>query len=99
MYGRKFHFGKPNELTQHANTTLYTVDTTEFATAQTVATFHDSRALIHALIRGCLGRDFVREQSKDAFLQFLTCSLLKKTYLVSEIIYVIEGICQQKHEN
>ena len=54
--------------------TLYTVDATKFVTAQIDATFHEGReewgtviSILQVLILGCLGRDFVGKQSKDAF--------------------------------
>ena len=54
--------------------TLYTVDATKFVTAQIDATFHEGRgewgtviSILQVLILGCLGRDFVEKQSKDAF--------------------------------
>ena len=78
--------------------TLYTVGATEYVTAQIDATFHEGRgmengkltimSILQALMRGCLGRDFVGKQSKDAF----SCChkyYVTQPYLVS-IIYFIE---------
>ena len=56
---------------------MYTVDATKFVTAQIVATFQEGRgmengkltiiSILQVLALGCLGRDFVGKQSKDAF--------------------------------
>ena len=55
-------------------------------------------SILQALMLGCLGRDFVGKQSRDAF-SFSHKWSVTRPYLVSEIIYFIEGICYLKHEN
>ena len=55
-------------------------------------------SVLKALMRECLGHDFVGKQSKDAF-SFCHNKFVTKAYLLSEIINSIEGICHQKHEN
>ena len=58
--------------------TLFTVYATEFVTAHIDATLDEGRgvmengkltimSILQALMRGCLGRDFVGKQNKDAF--------------------------------
>ena len=53
-------------------------------------------SILQALMRRWLGHDFVGKQSKDAFS--FCHSLLKKPYLVTEIINFVEEIRHQKHK-
>ena len=55
-------------------------------------------SIIQALMLGCPGRDFVGKNVRVPSV-FAISSLLKKTYLVTEILNFIEEICHQIHEN